>query len=305
MTITLAGDGNGIYRNGNVGRNFCPAMLKVQGLRLAVLKLSAFLYKKIPKRRAMKKKWLTASLEDYLETIYHIIEDKQAARVKEIAKRLEVNNSSVTGALKNLSKKGLLNYAPYDVITLTDKGEEVALDVIRRHRILKKFITDILCIEEELADDAACKMEHSVTPEVLERIVRFVEFAEVCPRSGQQWISGFRRFCESNFSLEQCRDGAERCMGDIKDFSVKCTTANQDPSPLSLLPEGARARLISFGKKSVMGKRFKELGITPGSLFEIRGIIPETEDIELNVRGYHLTVRKVDAKKVMVVPFEA
>ena len=127
----------------------------------------------------MKKKGLTASLEDYLETIYHIIQDKQAARVKEIAKRLEVNNSSVTGALKNLAGKGLLNYAPYDVISLTEKGEEVALDVIRRHRIMKKFITDILCLEEEIAEDAACKMEHYVTTEVLERIVRFVEFTEV------------------------------------------------------------------------------------------------------------------------------
>jgi DtxR family Mn-dependent transcriptional regulator len=252
----------------------------------------------------MKKKALTASLEDYLETIYHIIEDKQAARVKEIAKRLEVNNSSVTGALKTLSKKGLLNYAPYDVITLTDKGEEIALDVIRRHRVLKKFINNVLCIEGETADDAACMMEHSVTPEVLERIVRFVEFTEVCPRSGKEWISGFRRFCESNFSLEQCQDGAERCMGDIKDFSAKCTTANQKPSPLSAAPAGTKARLISFGKKTALGKRFTELDITPGSLFEIEGIAPETGDIELDVRGYHLTVRKVDAKKVMVVPFE-
>ena len=133
----------------------------------------------------MQKKALTASLEDYLEAIYHIIREKQAARVKEIAKRLKVNNSSVTGALKTLSKKGLLNYAPYDVITLTDKGEEAALDVIRRHEILKKFITDILCIEGSAADDAACTMEHAVTPEVLERIVRFVEFTEICPRSGK------------------------------------------------------------------------------------------------------------------------
>ncbi|MBI9089341.1 MAG: metal-dependent transcriptional regulator [Desulfobacterium sp.] len=252
----------------------------------------------------MKKKALTASLEDYLETIYHIIEDKQAARVKEIAKRLEVNNSSVTGALKTLSKKGLLNYAPYDVITLTDTGEEIALDVIRRHRVLKKFITNILCIEGETADDAACMMEHSVTPEVLERIVRFVEFTEVCPRSGKEWISGFRRFCDSNFSLEQCQDNAERCMGDLKEMPVTCNRANQTPTPLSSVPEGAKARLVSYGKKTVQGKRFTELGITPGSLFEIEGIASETGDINVEVRGYHLTVRKVDAKKVMVVQFE-
>lgn len=249
----------------------------------------------------MKKKELTASHEDYLETIYHIIEEKQAARVKEIAKRLEVNNSSVTGALKNLSKKGLLNYAPYDVITLTQRGEEVALDVIRRHRILKRFITDILCLEQETAEDAACKMEHSVTPEVLERIVRFVEFTEVCPRNGKEWIWGFQRFCENNFSLERCREGAERCMGDIREFTDKCVAAEQAPFPLSDIAEGTKARLVEFGKKTTVGKMFTGLGITPGSLFGVRGIVPETGDIELDVRGYHLTVRKSDVKKVMVV----
>lgn len=248
----------------------------------------------------MKKKGLTASLEDYLETIYHIIEEKQAARVKEIAKRLEVNNSSVTGALKNLAGKGLLNYAPYDVISLTEKGEEVALDVIRRHRIMKKFITDILCLEEEMAEDAACKMEHSVTPEVLERIVRFVEFTEVCPRNGKEWITGFQRFCKNNFSLELCREGAERCIGGLKDFTAKCGSADQEPFPLSDIAEGAKARLVDFGKRTNVGKMFIELGITPGSLFEVRGIVPETGDIELDVRGYHLTVRKTNVKKVMV-----
>lgn len=110
------------------------------------------------------KQKLTPSLEDYLEVIYHIIEEKQAARVKEIAKRLNVNNSSVTGALKSLSSKGFLNYSPYDVITLTEQGRAVAVYVIRRHEVLKQFFTDILCIDPETADDAACKMEHEVTP---------------------------------------------------------------------------------------------------------------------------------------------
>jgi DtxR family Mn-dependent transcriptional regulator len=55
---------------------------------------------------------LSASMEDYLEAIYHIVTAKQAARAKDIAKRLDVNNSSVTGALRTLSEKGYINYAP-------------------------------------------------------------------------------------------------------------------------------------------------------------------------------------------------
>ena len=65
---------------------------------------------------------LTSSLEDYLETIYLIISEKEAVRPKDIAKRMNVSNASVTGALKTLANKGMINYAPYDVITLTNEG---------------------------------------------------------------------------------------------------------------------------------------------------------------------------------------
>ncbi|MCK5100297.1 MAG: metal-dependent transcriptional regulator [Desulfobacteraceae bacterium] len=251
-----------------------------------------------------KQNSLTASLEDYLEVIYHIIEEKQAARVKEIAKRLEVNNSSVTGALRSLSKKEFLNYTPYDVITLTDKGKKAALDVIRRHEVLKKFIIDILCIEDiDKADDAACKMEHAVTPEVLERIVRLVEFAETCPRSGKEWINGFRRFCQSNFSLETCKMEADKCISDIKEMSKQCAMLTQKETSLNAIPKKAKARLISVDTDNGIGKQLSDRGITPGSLFLVESINSETGDINVSVRGYHLTIRQEEAKKITVIPY--
>ena len=70
---------------------------------------------------------LSSNMEDYLEAIYHISSEKQAARAKDISDRLKVNKSSVTGALRSLSEKGLVNYAPYDIITLTAVGEQVAV----------------------------------------------------------------------------------------------------------------------------------------------------------------------------------
>jgi len=66
---------------------------------------------------------LTASLEDYLEAIFQIIAEKQAVRPKDIARRLKVSNASVTGALRSLAEKKLINYAPYDVISLTTDGK--------------------------------------------------------------------------------------------------------------------------------------------------------------------------------------
>lgn len=244
---------------------------------------------------------LTSNLEDYLETIFHIIEDKQAARVKEIAKRMGVNNSSVTGALKSLSAKGYLNYAPYDVITMTEKGEAAARDVIRRHEILKQFITDILSLDESIAEDAACRMEHAVTPEVLERIVRFVEFTQLCPRSGEEWIHGFKRFCEQDFRPDMCQANADRCLGDLKSIGKACQANDAEPVALTATETGDKARLVRYSRTVTLSDLFDEKDITPGSLFQVTDIDPATGDIRIDVRGYHLTVRKEDAKKVQVI----
>ena len=62
---------------------------------------------------------LTESVEMYLKAIYQVVREKQAARAKDIAIRLNVNSSSVTAALKHLAGRGFINYEPYDIITLT------------------------------------------------------------------------------------------------------------------------------------------------------------------------------------------
>ena len=73
---------------------------------------------------------LSKSLEDYLEVIYHIVVVEQAAKAKDIAQKMQVKASSVTGALRQLAERDLVNYSPYDQITLTRKGMEVAQDVV-------------------------------------------------------------------------------------------------------------------------------------------------------------------------------
>jgi len=65
---------------------------------------------------------LSESLEDYLETILGIVEEKQAAKAKDVSARLGVNASSVTGALHALRERGLINHAPYDIVTLIRKS---------------------------------------------------------------------------------------------------------------------------------------------------------------------------------------
>lgn len=121
---------------------------------------------------------LSESQEDYLEAIFHIVAEKHAARVKDIARRLRVNPASVTGALGLLSEKGLINYAPYDVITLTPKGRKISKDVVLRHEVLRHFFLDILSVDIDIADKAACGMEHALPREILDRMTEFLDFIE-------------------------------------------------------------------------------------------------------------------------------
>ncbi len=147
---------------------------------------------------------LTASLEDYLEAIFHIIAEKRAVRPKDIAKRLAVSNASVTGALRALADKGMIHYAPYDVITLTEAGQRLAQDVVQRHEALRDFFVKVFAVEYAVADKAACRMEHGVPQEIMERFLEFVRFVESCPRAGADWIAGFGQGCNQARSRERC-----------------------------------------------------------------------------------------------------
>lgn len=154
---------------------------------------------------------LSASLEDYIEAIYHIITEKQVARGKDIAARLDVSGPSVTEALRALSKKGLINYVPYEVITMTERGREVAEDVIGRHNALKKFFIEVLALDETTAEQGACKIEHTAPREIINRMVQFSKFLAICPRGGHELIAGFADFCARGGPRDSCARCVSQC----------------------------------------------------------------------------------------------
>lgn len=163
---------------------------------------------------------LSASLEDYLEAIFHIVQKKKAARAKDISERLGVNGSSVTGALHSLSEKKLINYAPYDIVTLTQEGEWLARGITHRHTVLRDFFVKVLRVDDNAAEDSACRMEHAVSQEILDRLAEFVDFIQVCPRIDVRWIEETGYFCERPDSAESCERCIERCLQAIRQRNV-------------------------------------------------------------------------------------
>jgi len=163
-----------------------------------------------------KKTLLSASLEDYIEAIYHIIDEKLVARSKEIAARLHVSRASVTEALRALSRKGLINYEPYEAITMTEKGRKVAEDVIYRHESLKRFFIEVLALDMEIAEEGACKIEHAAPPEIISRMISFIDFLQHCPRGGDDLIKGFNDFCERGKTRVDCSQCLANCLDQPK-----------------------------------------------------------------------------------------
>ena len=144
-----------------------------------------------------KKSKLSASLEDYLEAIFNLAGENNITRSKDIAEQLGVSRASVTGALRALKDKNLVNYTPYNYISLTEPGKTAAAEIANRHEILKSFFTDILNVKPEIAQKAACKAEHALGPEIITKLLSFIEFVNHNSDNGHDLKDEFSRFCKT------------------------------------------------------------------------------------------------------------
>ena len=122
----------------------------------------------------------SATLEEYLEAIYKI---SLAGDVRPtlIADSLGVSGPTVTVTLRRLAAAGLVERPSGGGVSLTETGRREAVEVIRRHRVAERFLVDVLDLPWEAAHEEACRLEHAMSPRVLEALERFLENPEVCP----------------------------------------------------------------------------------------------------------------------------
>jgi len=156
-----------------------------------------------------KEKQLSASLEDYLEAILNLAGDSHGARSKDIAETLGVARPSVTGALQVLRERGLANYQPYGCVTLTPSGRTAAEEVARKHDVLTSFFVRVLGVEEKEAQKAACKAEHALGPEIISRLLCFIEYVTASSESGSNVAGEFRQFCKRRPGGRQKMNGSK------------------------------------------------------------------------------------------------
>ena len=135
----------------------------------------------------MKQAKITSGLEDYIEAISNNIKTNGKVRPIDIARELNVSRASVSEALRRLAELGFITYGRYGVISMTQEGEYAAESVIKRHNLLKNFLCDVLGLDENEAADNACKIEHVISANMIDRFDKFVIFC----KNNQKFTSKF------------------------------------------------------------------------------------------------------------------
>ena len=119
---------------------------------------------------------MSTSQEDYLEAILALEKSNRVARVKDIAELLSVRMPSVTSALKQLQKKGLIEYEKNSYIVLSPQGKFLAENVRERHNSLAMFFKEILLLNNEKAQLEACNAEHAISQATIKRLSKLSKY---------------------------------------------------------------------------------------------------------------------------------
>ena len=122
----------------------------------------------------------TATLEEYLESIYRLAASDSVVRPTQIAEAVGVSGPTVTATLRRLEAQGYIVREGTSVV-LTPSGRERAVDILRRHRVAEAFLVDTLGLEWDAAHEEACLLEHALSPRVVDALEKFLKNPAVCP----------------------------------------------------------------------------------------------------------------------------
>jgi DtxR family Mn-dependent transcriptional regulator len=208
---------------------------------------------------------ISATVEEYLETIYKLEKTKGSAKTGDLARELNVALGTITNTIESMEKQNLVTHKPYKGVKLTKKGRKIALDVIRRHRLSERLLTDILRLEWSKAHDVACKLEHAIADkDIIKPLEEVLGKPKTCPH-GNPIPSESGKIIE-----EQCELLITLHMGE-KGVIVKITDE--------------RPELLQY---------LSTLGLVPGAKVQVEKIAPFNGPITVRVTGTsHALGRKV------------
>ncbi|MGD0496253.1 MAG: DtxR family transcriptional regulator [Candidatus Bathyarchaeia archaeon] len=229
------------------------------------------------------------SVEDYLKALYVLSRNGKTVTTTEIAEHFEIAPASVTEMLKKLAKKGYVKYSPYHGARLTDKGLRVSEKITRKHRLLERFLHDVLRIGNDRVHLEACEMEHALSDEAEESLCRFLKHPDKCP-DDEKIIPA----CDLPFS--SCEECVELHRKGLEEVGRR----EKDLMAISRLKEGQQGK-VSFirGEHKVL-QRLLDMGLTPGTSINVVRVAPLKGPVEVSVRGSRLALGQDIAANVFV-----
>ena len=215
---------------------------------------------------------LTRSKQDYLKAFYALGPEGEVIATSRLARRLAVSPPSVTHMLGELARERLVSHTPRAGARLTAKGRRVAVEMVRRHRILETFLVRVLGLDwSEVHEDAEI-LEHHISDRVLEAMDRVIGHPSEDPHG----------------HVIPDREGRMR---------------RRALAPLSSLAAGARAtvREIRDDDRARMS-RWKQAGLIPGAEIRVNGVRDLDDVFEIDVAGRRLVTGSEGLEGVMVEP---
>ncbi len=209
----------------------------------------------------------TATLEEYLETIYKLGEEGPV-KPSRIAEAIGVSGPTVTATLRRLESHGLVLREGTDVV-LTGEGLERSLDIVRKHRVAERFLVDVLSLDWEAAHEDACLLEHALSPRVLEALEAFLGDPTVCPHGHPIPSAAGRVSVEAGSLLANCE-------------------------------VGLTARVLRVPETGNVLAYLGELGLRPGAEVEIVAAEPSRGPLTVRVDGVTRAISHEIASAVIV-----
>lgn len=124
---------------------------------------------------------MTEAVQDYVKAIYLLSQEGRVANTKALAKQLGNSQPAVSKMLRLLAGRGWVDHTPYYGARLTPPGETMALEVIRHHRLIERYLMDHLGFAEDEVHDQAERLEHHISEEFEDRIAELMGHPETCP----------------------------------------------------------------------------------------------------------------------------
>jgi DtxR family Mn-dependent transcriptional regulator len=218
---------------------------------------------------------ISQQAEEYLEAIYRLEKKRGYAKTMELARNLNVVPGSVTNTIEGLETRGFVIHKPYKGVKLTEKGRKVALNVLRRHRLSERFLTDILHLNWSEVHDAACKLEHALSPEILNPLENALGHPETCPHGNPIPTKNGKVVEEKSKPLADLNSG-----------------------------EGGIVVKIADERTDIL-KILEGLGLMLGSYVQVEKKKPYTEPLTIHMDGKRHAVERTLATHVYVKPVNA